>query len=151
MTNSLAKMDTEKYNQVYQYLTQQIIPPTLKTTQQTTKFKNFCNNFIIKNNFIFKPDKRKQHNLLRVLRRFELEPVLYMMHNDPTAGHFATDIMFNKIRDRYYWPQMYEDIRLYVQLCDSCQRRGRNRKNQLLHPIQVQSPFYQIGIDFVRP
>ena len=59
--------------------------------------------------------------------------------------------MFNKIRDRYYWPQMYDDIRFYVQTCDSCQRRGRNKKNQLLHPIPVQGPFYQIDIDFVGP
>jgi len=74
-----------------------------------------------------------------------------MMHNDPTAGHFSTDNMFNKIRSRYYWPQMYEDIRSYVQSCDFCQRRGRNKKNQLLHPIPVHRPFHQIGIDFVGP
>ena len=46
---------------------------------------------------------------------------------------------------------MYDDIRFYVQTCDSCQWRGRNKKNQLLHPIPVQGPFYQIGIDFVGP
>ena len=49
-----------------------------------------------------------------------MEPVLYMMHNNPTEGHFATDAMFNKIRDQYYWPQLYEDIRNYVRTCDSC-------------------------------
>ncbi|GBC06079.1 hypothetical protein RclHR1_06610002 [Rhizophagus clarus] len=74
-----------------------------------------------------------------------------MMHNDPTATHFAIDIMFNKIKDRYYWPQMYENIREYVISCDSCQRRGKSKANQLLHPIAVHGPFYQVGIDFVRP
>jgi Integrase zinc binding domain len=59
--------------------------------------------------------------------------------------------MFEKIRTRYYWPQMYEDIQSYVRACDACQRRGRSKKNQLLHPIPVGSPFYQIGIDFVGP
>ena len=92
-----------------------------------------------------------ENNLLRVIRRFEIEPVLYIMHNDHTAGHFATDIMFNKIRDRYYWPQMFEDIRSYIQSCDSYQRRGKSRNRQLLNPIAIQSPFYQIGIDFVGP
>ena len=144
-------MDIQKYNQIYQYLTQQIIPTTLTNTQQINRFKNFCENFIIKNNFIYKRDRRQQNNLLKVSKKFELEPILFMMHNDPTAGHFSVDIMFNKIRDRYYWPQMYEDIHSYVQSCDSCQRRGKNKKNQLLHPIPVHSPFYQIGIDFVGP
>ena len=74
-----------------------------------------------------------------------------MFHNDPTAAHFATDAMFDKIRSRYFWPQMYEEIRSYVQACDQCQRRGKSKRNQMLHPIPVNSPFYQIGIDFVGP
>ena len=73
------------------------------------------------------------------------------MHNDPTAGHFGIEIMFNKLRTRYYWPQMYEDIKAYVKACDSCQRRGGPSKNNELHPIPSHSPFYQIGIDFVGP
>jgi hypothetical protein len=74
-----------------------------------------------------------------------------MMHNDPTSGHFAVEAMYNKIKTRYYWPQFYEDIRKYVESCDSCQRRGRPKKNNLLHPIPVHSPFYQVGIDIVGP
>ena len=80
-----------------------------------------------------------------------MEALMYMMHNDPTAGHFAVDKMFDKIRERYYWPQMYEDIKIYVQSCDNCQRRGKSKRNELLHPIPVGEPFYQIGIDIVGP
>jgi hypothetical protein len=80
-----------------------------------------------------------------------MEPVLYMFHNDPTAAHFATDTMFDKIKNRYYWPQMYDDIKSYVISCDFCQRRGKQKNKQPLHPIPVESPFYQIGIDFVGP
>ena len=43
-----------------------------------------------------------------------MEPVLYMFHNDPTAGHFSTEKMFDKIKSQYYWPQMYDDIKLYT-------------------------------------
>ena len=74
-----------------------------------------------------------------------------MMHNDPTSGHFATKAMFQKIKERYYWPQYYEDIKRYAESCDACQRRGCSKQNNLLHPIPVHSPFYQIGIDFVGP
>jgi hypothetical protein len=77
--------------------------------------------------------------------------VLYMFHNDPISGHFATNRMFEKIRKRYYWPQYYEDIRDYVKSCDACQKRGRTKSNNQLHPIPVHSPFYQIGIDIVGP
>ena len=74
-----------------------------------------------------------------------------MMHNDPTSGHLGIEATFNKIRSRYYWPQYYEDIKKYVESCDACQRRGRPRRNQELHPIPVHSPFYQIGIDIIGP
>jgi len=143
-------MDTQKYDQISLYLQQQVIPSNL-TPNRIKSFITLCGNFQVKNNYLYKKDKRKENNLLRVIRRFEMEPILYMMHNDPTAGHFATDIMFNKIRDRYYWPQMFEDIRAYVQSCDPCQRRGKSQDRQLLNPIPIHSPFHQIGIDFVGP
>ena len=143
-------MDIEHYNNIYTYLLQQKYPDNFSNQQKQTLDKQSIN-YIIKNNFIYKKDKRKQNHLLRVIRKHELEPVLFMFHNDPTAAHFAVDAMFEKICTRYYWPQMYEDIRNYVRSCDSCQRRGKNKKNQTLHPIPINTSFYQIGIDFVGP
>jgi Integrase zinc binding domain/Integrase core domain len=144
-------MDINQYNRIYQFLLHQTLPSDLTDNKQTTKFKNFCKPFIVKHNYLYRKDKRKPNNLLRVIRTFEMEAVLYMMHNSPTAGHFSTDIMFEKIRSRYYWPQMYENIREYVKSCDACQRRGKPKTQQQLHPIAVHAPFYQIGIDFVGP
>jgi hypothetical protein len=142
-------MDPNQYHQIYQYLHQQILP-TFDTSREKQKFINFCKNFDIKANYLYKKNK-KNEQLIKVIRNFELEPLLYMMHNDPTSAHFSTDTMFDKIRKRYYWPQMYENIREYVQSCDACQRRGKSRSNQMLHPIAVHGPFYQVGIDFVGP
>jgi putative transposase len=141
-------MDPEQYYRIYNYLNQQQLPEDLIQAKEIKKFKNFSNHFYIKNNFLYKKDKRKNENLLRVIRRFEMEPVLYIMHTHSTAGHFSVDIMFNKIRDRYFWPRMYKDIREYVKTCDACQRREKATDNQRLHPIPVYSPFYQIGIDY---
>ena len=143
-------MDPNQYHQIYQYLHQQILP-TFNTPREKQKFINFCKNFEIKMNYLYKKNKKNNNQIIKVIRNFELELLLYMMHNDPTSAHFSTDTMFNKIKERYYWPQMYENIREYVQSCDACQRRGKSRSNQLLHPIAVHGPFYQIGIDFVGP
>jgi len=144
-------MDTNQYDRIFNFLSNQTLPSDLTNNQQIRKFKNFCNPFVVKNNYLYRVDKQKKDNLLRVVRTFELDAILYMMHNSPTAGHFSIEIMFNKIRTRYYWPQMYEAIREYVRNCDQCQRRGKPRTQQLLHPIPTHAPFYQIGIDFVGP
>ena len=70
-------MDPQNYQQIYLYLKEQTIPITLTITKQQQKFKNYCNQFQIKNHFIYKKDKRKDRNLLRVVRTFETEPVLF--------------------------------------------------------------------------
>ena len=144
-------MDPQQYQRIFKFLSTQEIPTNLITQKKIKQFKNLCNNFIIKNNFIYKRDKTKQENLLRVIRTFETELILYMMHNILTEGHFSTNIIFNKIKTRYYWPQLYENIRSYVQSCDACQRWGKTKTQQKLHPIPVHAPFYQVGIDFVGP
>ncbi len=46
---------------------------------------------------------------------------------------------------------MYEDVRGYVQTCDTCQRRGNLKANNILHLIEPKAPFQKIGIDIVGP
>ena len=143
-------MDNQHYNELYEYISTQQIPSYF-SKQQKQQLQKQAKNYIVENDLLYKMDKNDMEKLYRVIQKEELPALLYMMHNDPTSGHFAIDAMFNKIKARYYWPQYYEDIKRYVESCDACQRRGRSKKNNLLHPIPVHSPFYQIGIDFVGP
>ncbi len=143
-------MESQHYFNIYNYLSNKELPNNL-SSQQKRQLEKQANYYKIQNNFLYKPDRTNSKKLLRVIKEEELSALLYMMHNDPTAGHFAVDAMANKIKTRYYWPQYYEDIRKYVASCDACQKRGRNKKNNVLHPIPVHSAFYQIGIDIVGP
>ena len=70
-----------------------------------------------------------------------MEPILFLIHNHKLGGHFGTEAMFGKIRNLYYWPQMYNHIRQYVRTCDSCQRRGKRLTKEPLHPLKVGRPF----------
>jgi Integrase zinc binding domain/Integrase core domain len=143
-------MENEHYYNIYKYLLEQQTPQHF-TSQQKQQLFNQSKNYSIENDLLYKKDNKNLNKFYRVIQKSELPALLYMMHNDPTSGHFSTDSMFTKIKARYYWPQYYEDIKEYVKSCDACQRRGRSKKNTLLHPIPVHSPFYQIGIDFVGP
>src|SRR5581483_8904776 len=73
------------------------------------------------------------------------------MHNHPTDAHLGIDKTFEKIRDQYYWPQMFENIKDYIQSCDQCQKCGKYKTPEPLHPIPVGEPFSKIGIDIVGP
>jgi hypothetical protein len=83
-------MENENYNNLYLILSNRPLLDTLLLPQQQQLVKQ-SKHFILKNNLIYKKDKRKDNNLLRLIRKHEMEPVLFMFHNDPTAAHFATD------------------------------------------------------------
>src|SRR6201988_4389592 len=73
-----------------------------------------------------------------------------MIHKYPTAGHLGTDAMYYKIAERYYWDQIYRDVKEYVKTCEECQKRQKGKRSEPLHPIQVGRAFECIGIDLVR-
>ena len=98
MTYSL-KMDIQQYFNLQQYLKYNKIPDEIHTTREKKKFINMAKHFTIQESLIYKFNKRKIGHLLKVLKKHELELILYMMHNDPIAGHFGIKIMFNKIRE----------------------------------------------------
>src|SRR5215469_8337776 len=71
--------------------------------------------------------KIKGDNKLRIIRRFELEGIMYMMHDHPTSAHFGINATYEKIRERYYWKNMRKDVEEYIKTCDQCQKREKPR------------------------
>lgn len=100
-------MEINHYNNIINYLANQIVPPDFDT-QQIRQLEKQAKHYQLENNLLYKISKNRKR--IRVIRREEMEPVLYMFHNDPTAAHAAKEKMMDKMRIRYYWPQMYEDI-----------------------------------------
>ena len=83
--------------------------------------------------------------------REQVEPILYHLHTDMNGAHLGTDAVIHKIKERYYWPQMGEDVKAYIQTCDICQRRGKQQRREELIPIKIKGPFHRIGIDIKGP
>jgi hypothetical protein len=81
-----------------------------------------------------------------------MEMVLQAFHENPLAGHFGVDQTYQKIAERYYWPDLRKQVYDFVRTCDTCQRRGPPPKQpEPLHPIRVGEPFDRVGIDMVGP
>src|ERR671938_659907 len=115
-----------------------------KQSQKLDKFQE-------KDGILYRRNKDDENKLLKVIRRFEMEPLMYIMHDHPTGAHFGTEILSNRIKENYYYPKMKEYIQQYIKSCDRCQRQGKNLKKNELHPIKIIKPFYHWGIDFLGP
>ena len=55
------------------------------------------------------------------------------------GGHQGFERTYAALRNKYYWPSMYENIQQYVKTCEVCQqsKRAFNAKPPPLHPQPV--------------
>ncbi|CAG2206802.1 unnamed protein product [Mytilus edulis] len=65
----------------------------------------------------------KQIAVPRILR----DDVLRSYHDCILGGgHQGFDRTYSSLRNKYFWPSMYEDIKQYVKTCEVCQQSKRN-------------------------
>jgi Integrase zinc binding domain/Integrase core domain len=140
-------MDQKKYEELLGYLEDDISNEWNFT--KVNELSKESENFEVKYGMLYR--KKTNGRSLRVLKRDEIDSVLFMIHNHPTGGHFGKDATYNKISTRFWWKGMYKDIENYIKTCDACQRRGNKGGKGYLNPIKVGKPFERIGIDFVGP
>ena len=143
-------MDLNTYYSLVQFLTTLSIPTHL-TKEQQAALKRKARYFMVLNDQLFKKNRDNPNRPIKVVKEDEVEEILYHTHSDPLAGHFSLDETYRRIKIRYYWPQMFNDVRKYVQSCDECQRRGKNKRSEPLHPLKVGQPFDRLGMDIVGP
>ena len=143
-------MNLDRYQNLMEYLESDILPSNLTDNEKRTII-NQSRYYKVKDKLLYKKNRKDPDKPIRVIKWTEVEPILYMMHSHPTAGHLGTDAMYYKISERYYWDQMYKDVQNYVRSCEVCQKRGKSKRKEPLHPIQVGRAFERIGIDLVGP
>ena len=90
------------------------MPPHL-TSQQKDSIKWKSRYFIVIEGQLYKKNKTEPHRPLKVVKENEINIILYNLHSDPLAGHFALEETYRRVKVRYYWPQMYDDVRKYSQ------------------------------------
>ena len=81
------------------------------------------------------------------------EYVMRQHHDEPAGGHMGWESTLAKIRGKFWWPGMREQIRDWVQRCGVCgQNRGPNPKFKApLVPITVEQPLSRVAVDIVGP
>jgi len=95
-----------------------------------------------------KAEKRGRLCFPKMMRR----RILHEAQHTPAGGHFGADRTYLRMKDRYFWKQMWHHTQCYVAGCDLCHRTNhRSRKPMgLLQPLPVAEGRWQrIGIDFV--
>ena len=77
-----------------------------------------------------------------MIQREQVEMLLFNLYQDMTGAHLGVEAVYNKLHERYFWPNIYDDVKEYIKNYDACQRRGPVNRKEMLIPIKVKAPFY---------
>ena len=80
------------------------------------------------------------------------QTMLKACHDAITSGHFGFDKTYEKVKQFAWWPHMADDIRKYVETCNTCQmsKRATGKQQGLLMKIETPThPWEVIHMDFV--
>ncbi|KAH7697196.1 pol polyprotein [Aphelenchoides avenae] len=80
------------------------------------------------------------------------EQAIRELHEDPLAGgHLGTNKVEQKVRQRFYWPNLHDDVSAIVSSCPSCQFRKAPTKITPTEPLSKwptpRWPFDRIHLD----
>lgn len=99
--------------------------------------------------------RRRQHSrTLPYVPSSMIPTLLYAYHDSPTSDHLGVNKTWSKIRNRFFWPGMYQAVKQYVLSCAKCQtcKISRFKSTGQLQPIDPPSGILELmGMDFVGP
>lgn len=77
------------------------------------------------------------------------EELIIRTHHE--LGHAGSDSVYIFMKQRWTWPKMLEDIKKYVEHCDTCRKFKSGMKKLEIQKVPLGQPFSCIGIDIVGP
>jgi len=83
-----------------------------------------------------------------------LIPELLKTYHDSleSGGHLGAVKVYQKLKDRFYFPDMMKEITAYIKTCVHCQyRKCKVSKTGYMHSIYFHEPFYAISFDLIGP
>ena len=78
--------------------------------------------------------------------------ILKKNYDSVDVGHPGQHKMLELLKRTYWWPELKEDIKRYVQECIKCQQNKvqHQKKAGELHPLEIpQGPWQEISIDII--
>ena len=78
--------------------------------------------------------------------------VLWTNHNNPLTGHFSFTRTLELVWQKYYWPRMVKEIKVYSRSCMACQQvKPTHHKpyGELQSLAPPHAPYSDLSMDFI--
>ena len=96
-------------------------------------------------------DTRRRSTWLQLVVPHTLrEEVLEELHAGALEGHLGEEKTLYKVKERFYWSGMQQDVRDWCQTCETCATRKRAPKKNLA-PLKTGYPMQVVAVDILGP
>lgn len=88
-----------------------------------------------------------------ILPRALVSQVLSQLHNTPSGGHLGVQKLQGKIKDRFYWPGWFNDVKQWCKQCADCASR-KAQGSPPCAPLQIvlaSRPYERVALDILGP
>lgn len=94
-----------------------------------------------------------QKRLQIIVPRKRIPEVLQQLHDGASGGHFGVHKTLEKVRERFYWPNLKEDVKNWCRNCTVCASANGplHRRKAPMQKYNVGAPFERIAIDIAGP
>ncbi|GKV17243.1 hypothetical protein SLEP1_g27774 [Rubroshorea leprosula] len=134
---------------IREYLLNGTIP---KDKQEEMKLRRKASRYTLVGDILYK--RSYSLPLLRCLTPYEAEYALREVHEGVCGSHVGARTLAHKVlRQGYYWPNMQEDAKKFVQRCQKCQFFAHltHKLAEELTSMTAPWPFAQWGVDLLGP
>jgi hypothetical protein len=76
--------------------------------------------YLFENKILFRKSNTRQRIVIPESMK---TTILKLCHNDMSGGHLCFKKTWPKLRDRYYWKNMYSDTEKWIKACTKCAQR----------------------------
>ncbi|GFW40159.1 retrovirus-related Pol polyprotein from transposon 412 [Trichonephila clavipes] len=100
-----------------------------------------------------KPGDGKTFRWQLILQKTRVSTVLKELHGSPIGGHFGVMKTLQKVRERFYWNNVWSEVEKCCRTCDPCAARKDPKKctRRRLQLYNVGALFERIAFDILGP
>ena len=98
-------MEESKYLALVQYVTNQTYLRQIKTKGEQSHQKTEVSKFIVEEGLLKHKEKKVDFTL--VVQKYQVQAIMYIMHDHPLGAYRGAGTMAQKIKERYYWETIY--------------------------------------------
>lgn len=132
-------------------------PPSASGGPRWRKMVQLYDQLCVKNGVLYRQvNNGSEHSssiFQLVVPELQKEEVMYGIHEGIGGGHLGVEKSVAKLKERFYWPGHYTDVKKWCANCSSCLARktAPPHPRAPLQPIRVTHPLEIVAVDIMGP